>query len=156
MTSVPRRKSTNHICGWKCENGQICGKQFTQKRGLTYHMRIHQDSRPFPCTMCDKKFRQKGHLTYHMRIHQDSRLTGQRLTARRQKCRISGSKEVPKANRPSLPDAAETPGELSGVKEHFHDNHTSDLKISGPENFPVCKQKEAVNTLQNNSGKKEI
>ena len=67
---------------------------------------------------------------------------------------MSGSREVSKANRPSLPDAVETPGELPGVKEHFHDNHSSDLKISGPENLLVCKQQEAVNSSQDNSRKR--
>ena len=64
---------------------------------------------------------------------------------------MSRSEEVPNAVGPSLSDAVESPGELSGVKEHFHDNHTSDLKISGPENLQDCIQQEAVNSSQNNS-----
>ena len=177
MTSVPRRKSTQNICRWKFENGQICGEQFTQKSSLTYHMRIHQDSRPFSCTICDMKFKREGDLTrhrikhqgikpfsctvcskqftrkdnlrVHMRKHEDSRLGDQRLTVRRRVGRMSRSREVPNVMRPSLPDAAESPEE-SGVKKLFHDNHTSDLKLSTPENLQDCIQPEAVNLSQSN------
>ena len=68
---------------------------------------------------------------------------------------MSGSREGPKAMRPSLPDAAESPEE-SGVKKHFHDNHSSDLKISGPENLQDCIQQEAANSSQSSSGKRRL
>ena len=60
---------------------------------------------------------------------------------------MSGTEEVPNVKRPSLPDAAESPEE-SGVKKLFHDNHTSDLKISTPENLQDCIQQEALNLSQ--------
>ena len=69
---------------------------------------------------------------------------------------MSGSREVANAMRPGQPDAVETPGELSGVKILFHNNHTSDLKISGPENLPDCIQQEAANSSQSSSGKRRL
>ena len=68
---------------------------------------------------------------------------------------MSGSREVANVMRPSLPDAAESPEE-SGVKEHFHDNHTSDLKISTPENLPDCIQQKAVNLSLSNLVKRNL
>ena len=59
----------NKTCRWKFENGQICGKVFTKTYNLTVHMRMHQDIRPFPCTICEQTFRQKAHLQRHEATH---------------------------------------------------------------------------------------
>ena len=126
----------------------MCDKQFTQKSSLTHHINSHQGIKPHLCTICGKQFTKKSNLTVHMR---SVCLSDQGLNARRQEGRMSRSEKVPNAVGPSLSDAVESPGELSGVKEHFHDNHTSDLKISGPENLQDCIQQEAVNSSQNNS-----
>ena len=48
---------------------QICGKVFTKTYNLTVHMRMHQDIRPFPCTICEQTFRQKAHLQRHEATH---------------------------------------------------------------------------------------
>jgi hypothetical protein len=48
---------------------QICGKVFTKTYNLTVHMRMHQDIRPFPCTVCEQTFRQKAHLQRHEATH---------------------------------------------------------------------------------------
>jgi len=68
--SSPHTKNTdNKTCRWKFENGQICGKVFTKTYNLTVHMRMHQDIRPFPCTICEQTFRQKAHLQRHEATH---------------------------------------------------------------------------------------
>ena len=48
---------------------QVCGKVFTKTYNLTVHMRMHQDIRPFPCTICEQTFRQKAHLQRHEATH---------------------------------------------------------------------------------------
>merc|ERR1719336_2218345 len=68
-TSPQNKTSDNKTCRWKFENGQICGKVFTKTYNLTVHMRMHQDIRPFPCTICEQTFRQKAHLQRHEATH---------------------------------------------------------------------------------------
>ena len=68
-TSPHSKTSDNKTCRWKFENGQICGKVFTKTYNLTVHMRMHQDIRPFPCTICEQTFRQKAHLQRHEATH---------------------------------------------------------------------------------------
>jgi len=63
------RTTDNKTCLWKFENGQVCGKVFTKTYNLTVHMRMHQDIRPFPCTVCEQTFRQKAHLQRHEATH---------------------------------------------------------------------------------------
>ena len=106
-TSPQNKTSDNKTCRWKFENGQICGKQFTKTYNLTVHMRMHQDIRPFPCTICEQTFRQKAHLQRHEATHgidstagrkrrKKSLLEGlseQGLIARRQEGRMSESEE---------------------------------------------------------------
>ena len=67
--SSPQKNPDNKTCRWKFENGQICGKVFTKTYNLTVHMRMHQDIRPFPCTICEQTFRQKAHLQRHEATH---------------------------------------------------------------------------------------
>ena len=47
----------------------MCGKVFTKTYNLTVHMRMHQDIRPFPCSICEQTFRQKAHLQRHEATH---------------------------------------------------------------------------------------
>ena len=127
VNTSPQAKATsdNKTCRWKFENGQICGKQFTKTYNLTVHMRMHQDIRPFPCTICEQTFRQKAHLQRHEATHgidstagrkrrKKSLLEGlsdQGLIARRQEGRMSESEEednpsgalkLPEAKRPKV------------------------------------------------------
>ena len=65
----PIKSGDNKTCKWTFENGQICGKVFTKTNNLTAHMRMHQDIRPFPCSICEQTFRQKAHLQRHEGRH---------------------------------------------------------------------------------------
>ena len=64
-TTVPSSKT----CNWVFENGQVCGKTFSKSYNLVVHMRMHEDIRPFACTLCDQTFRQKAHLQRHETTH---------------------------------------------------------------------------------------
>ena len=52
----------NKTCNWVFENGEVCGKTFSKSYNLVVHMRMHEDVRPFCCSLCDQTFRQKAHL----------------------------------------------------------------------------------------------
>ena len=80
----------NKTCRWKFENGQICGKVFTKTYNLTVHMRMHQDIRPFPCTICEQTFRQKAHLQRHEATHGIDSTQGKK---RRKKSLLDGQLE---------------------------------------------------------------
>lgn len=69
LPTIQTKTVDNKTCRWKFENGQICGKVFTKTYNLTVHMRMHQDIRPFPCTVCEQTFRQKAHLQRHEATH---------------------------------------------------------------------------------------
>ena len=88
VTSPTAVKSVdNKTCRWKFENGQICGKVFTKTYNLTVHMRMHQDIRPFPCTICEQTFRQKAHLQRHEATHGIDSTAGRK---RRKKSLLDG------------------------------------------------------------------
>jgi hypothetical protein len=88
VTSPSAVKSVdNKTCRWKFENGQICGKVFTKTYNLTVHMRMHQDIRPFPCTICEQTFRQKAHLQRHEATHGIDSTAGRK---RRKKSLLDG------------------------------------------------------------------
>ena len=58
----------NKTCNWVFENGEICGKTFSKSYNLVVHMRMHEDVRPFCCSLCDQTFRQKAHLQVRLRL----------------------------------------------------------------------------------------
>eukprot|EP00095_Tigriopus_kingsejongensis_P004997 maker-scaffold733_size105121-snap-gene-0.19 protein:Tk04997 transcript:maker-scaffold733_size105121-snap-gene-0.19-mRNA-1 annotation:"hypothetical protein KGM_19023" len=64
-----RQVGNNKTCTWLFENGETCGKTFSKSYNLVVHMRMHEDVRPFQCSMCDQTFRQKAHLQRHETTH---------------------------------------------------------------------------------------
>ncbi len=57
-----KRKRAKHICS-------LCGKGFTTKSGLTYHLKTLSCKKSYSCSECDNSFIQKDSLTEHLRIH---------------------------------------------------------------------------------------
>ncbi|KAL0564548.1 hypothetical protein V5O48_017495 [Marasmius crinis-equi] len=56
-----RKKEAKHFCPVPgCES-----QGFTEKHNLNYHMRSHDDERPFVCERCGKRFRSKNDLNRH-------------------------------------------------------------------------------------------
>ena len=107
-TSPQSKSADNKTCRWKFENGQICGKVFTKTYNLTVHMRMHQDIRPFPCTICEQTFRQKAHLQRHEATHGIDSTAGRK---RRKKSLLEGLTE------PSLLVSRRPGGRMSESEE---------------------------------------
>ena len=107
-TSPQSKSVDNKTCRWKFENGQICGKVFTKTYNLTVHMRMHQDIRPFPCTICEQTFRQKAHLQRHEATHGIDSTAGRK---RRKKSLLDGLTE------PSLLVSRRSGGRMSESEE---------------------------------------
>jgi len=107
-TSPQSKSVDNKTCRWKFENGQICGKVFTKTYNLTVHMRMHQDIRPFPCTICEQTFRQKAHLQRHEATHGIDTTVGRK---RRKKSLLDGLTE------PSLLVSRRSGGRMSESEE---------------------------------------
>ena len=119
-TSPQSKSVDNKTCRWKFENGQICGKVFTKTYNLTVHMRMHQDIRPFPCTICEQTFRQKAHLQRHEATHGIDSTAGRK---RRKKSLLEGLTEpsLLVSRRPGgrLSESEEEEGGAGGVLHSF-------------------------------------
>ena len=111
----------NKTCRWKFENGQICGKVFTKTYNLTVHMRMHQDIRPFPCTICEQTFRQKAHLQRHEATHGIDSTAGRK---RRKKSLLEGMEGMGVAGR-RMSESEEEDGAADGdddiYRQSFND-----------------------------------
>lgn len=67
--NINKAIGNNKTCNWVFENGEVCGKTFSKSYNLVVHMRMHEDVRPFGCSLCDQTFRQKAHLQRHETTH---------------------------------------------------------------------------------------
>lgn len=47
----------------------VCTKSFTNKYGLTRHLRTHVDANKYKCLTCGRFFNDKSNLIQHERIH---------------------------------------------------------------------------------------
>ena len=72
--SIDAGTGNDQTCNWESNNGEVCGKRFKKRYNLVVHMRVHEDKRPFQCTLCDQTFRQKAHLQRHETTHRDRSL----------------------------------------------------------------------------------
>ena len=52
----------------------FCGAQFTCRKSLLRHQRLHSNSQLFECDQCGKKFNEKGHFLGHLRNHSGEKL----------------------------------------------------------------------------------
>lgn len=68
-SNINKAIGNNKTCNWVFENGEVCGKTFSKSYNLVVHMRMHEDVRPFGCSLCDQTFRQKAHLQRHETTH---------------------------------------------------------------------------------------
>ncbi len=57
QANITKAIGNNKTCNWVFENGEVCGKTFSKSYNLVVHMRMHEDVRPFGCSLCDQTFR---------------------------------------------------------------------------------------------------
>merc|ERR1711988_733908 len=90
--SINSTMPSSKTCNWVFENGQVCGKTFSKSYNLVVHMRMHEDIRPFACTLCDQTFRQKAHLQRHETTHgiQNKNIYRQPAGSKKKKKKSSG------------------------------------------------------------------
>ena len=125
VTSPTAAKSVdNKTCRWKFENGQICGKVFTKTYNLTVHMRMHQDIRPFPCTICEQTFRQKAHLQRHEATHGIDSTAGRK---RRKKSLLDGMEGMGVGGRRMSESEEEEEG-VGGEEAEIYSRSFTDVK----------------------------
>ena len=90
--SINSTMPSSKTCNWVFENGQVCGKTFSKSYNLVVHMRMHEDIRPFACTLCDQTFRQKAHLQRHETTHgiQNKNIYRQPAAGKKKKKKAAG------------------------------------------------------------------
>ncbi|XP_018334663.2 putative uncharacterized zinc finger protein 814, partial [Agrilus planipennis] len=66
MSSQKNIKGRISTRKFKCDQ---CGKSFTTKKLIRYHLMNHFGLRPFSCDVCEKTFRHRYEVTIHKRCH---------------------------------------------------------------------------------------
>ncbi|XP_061880571.1 zinc finger protein 391-like [Entelurus aequoreus] len=66
MRTDSKHHKEKTVKSWSCS---FCGKIFTKKSNLTYHVRTHLGEKPFSCSICGKSYAQRSILSDHMRAH---------------------------------------------------------------------------------------
>ena len=96
--SINSTMPSSKTCNWVFENGQVCGKTFSKSYNLVVHMRMHEDIRPFACTLCDQTFRQKAHLQRHETTHgiQNKNIYRQPAAAKKKKKKAAAGQTLSK------------------------------------------------------------
>ncbi|XP_036152014.1 zinc finger protein 211-like isoform X1 [Myotis myotis] len=59
--------------GSQCFVCSECGKAFTSRNGLHYHLSVHSGERPYECNECGKSFPRSTDLRRHQRVHTGER-----------------------------------------------------------------------------------
>ena len=49
----------------------LCPKEFSNKKALRKHLRLHLSIRSYKCTLCSKSYKRSDHLNRHMLTHSD-------------------------------------------------------------------------------------
>lgn len=141
LANINKAIGNNKTCNWVFENGEVCGKTFSKSYNLVVHMRMHEDVRPFGCSLCDQTFRQKAHLQRHETTHGigvkiTNRSGGSSGAPRRKRKRssrgstgsASGMAPLTNSPPPSSQMSANLQQRLARVSEQFGTIKEGDLK----------------------------
>ncbi|GFY13145.1 zinc finger protein 112 [Trichonephila clavipes] len=60
------KKSRSFMC-------KTCGKAFSAKRKLGYHIRVHTKEKPYVCEMCKMAFSNSSNLKRHINVHNNKK-----------------------------------------------------------------------------------
>ena len=117
---------SSKTCNWVFENGQVCGKTFSKSYNLVVHMRMHEDIRPFACTLCDQTFRQKAHLQRHETTHgiQSKNIYRQPAAGKKKKKKAAGEPQLSKGLQNRLAKINQNLNKANG--EHNEDSAGED------------------------------
>lgn len=149
LANINKAIGNNKTCNWVFENGEVCGKTFSKSYNLVVHMRMHEDVRPFGCSLCDQTFRQKAHLQRHetthgigVKVSNRGQNSSGNTVARRKRKRSSrgstgstngGQLMAPLNSSPSVSISTNLQQRLARVSEQFGTIKDSDIKDSEEE-----------------------
>ena len=128
---------SSKTCNWVFENGQVCGKTFSKSYNLVVHMRMHEDIRPFACTLCDQTFRQKAHLQRHETTHgiQSKNIYRQPAAGKKKKKKAAGEPQLSKGLQNRLAKINQNLNKANG--EHTEDSAGEDYMEEEEEDLYV-------------------